>query len=106
MSATRLSRAAVAACARAARRQGWPPQPEAPGGAQPPVLLSYATNVASHWLLGLSAAAHGLPLAVAGLGMPGWPWWEGGRKQLPGSRRALQVLDALVPRSPILLTDH
>ena len=72
-----------------------------------PVMLSYATTVSATWLLGLSAAAHGLPLAVAGIGMPGWYWWEGGRKQIPGSHRALQVLDAvLAPNTPVMLTDH
>ena len=93
-----LSQAAVEKC-----RELIPPRWPVGKG---PIMLSYATAVSPTWLLGLSAAAHGLPLAIAGLGMPGWYWWEGGRKQLPGSRRSLQVLDAVSPDVPIMLTDH
>ena len=57
--------------------------------------------------LGLSAAAHGVPLVVAGLGLPSWPWWMGASPmKLPGSRRALQVIAALTGgESPVAFAD-
>ena len=71
-----------------------------------PVMLSYATSVPSGWMLGLSAAVHGLPIVLAGLNQPRWPWWHGGRKKLPGSRRALQIIEAIGgPDRPVISSD-
>ena len=75
------------------------------GGKHRPAMLSYATQVSSHWRLGLSAAKHGFPLVLAGLGMPQWKWYQGGRKKLPGSRRALQLIHQIWPEQPVLSSD-
>ena len=75
------------------------------GGVDKPAMLSYSTSVSSHWQLGLSAARHGLPIVLAGLGMPRWPWYQGGRKKLPGSRRALQLIQQLSPGQPVISSD-
>ena len=37
--------------------------------------------------------------------MPRWPWWQGGRKKLPGSRRALQLIQALEPQATVISSD-
>ena len=75
------------------------------GSVERPAMLTYSTSVPSTWLLGLSAARLGLPLVVAGLGMPRWPWYQGGRKKLPGSRRALQIIQQLSPEQPVIFSD-
>ena len=75
------------------------------GTVERPAMLSYATQVSSHWQLGLSAARHGMPLVLAGLGQPRWPWYQGGRKKLPGSRRALQISHQLWPQQPVISSD-
>lgn len=92
-----LDASQLASC-RAALEPHWLP-------GQGPVMLSYATSVSTSWMLGLSAARHGLPLVLAGLNQPRWPWWQGGRKKLPGSRRALQVIHALSPDRPVISSD-
>ena len=76
----------------------------------PVVLLAYASSITtSPWLLGVSAALHGLPLAVVGLGATGgWHWAHGGTPKLAGSLRAVQLLDALARTSwktPVALLD-
>lgn len=71
-----------------------------------PIILTYSTRVpAAPWLLGLSAAAHGLPLVVAGLGAPGWAWYEGGSQVIIGTRRAAQLLYHLAPEAAVVATD-
>lgn len=92
-----LSEAKLAAC-RAALEPHWL-------AGTGPVMLSYATSVPHQWLLGLSVAKHGLPLVLVGLNQPRWPWWQGGRKKLPGSRRALQVIHELSPNRPVIFSD-
>ena len=92
-----LSKAKLAAC-RAALEPHWL-------AGTGPVMLSSATSVPNQWLLGLSVAKHGLPLVLVGLNQPRWPWWQGGRKKLPGSRRALQVIHELSPNRPVIFSD-
>lgn len=92
-----LDASQLAAC-RAALEPHWLP-------GKGPVMLSYATSVSTNWMLGLSAARHGLPLVLAGLNQPRWPWWQGGRKKLPGSRRALQVIHEMAPDRPVISSD-
>jgi hypothetical protein len=64
---------------------------------QPPELavLAYLTDGATldPWVLGLSAAARGVPLIVAGEGMR----WGGAGVKLPAARRAVQLLKAHAP---------
>ena len=69
-----------------------------------PIVLTYATGVDEQWLLGLSAAAHDAPLVLAGLGRRGFNWWSPGGK-LPGTARALQLLQRLVPEAPTVFAD-
>ena len=97
-----LSAATVAACRAALHGSSWAKLVERE---DMPVMLSYSTAPSSHWLLGLSAARHGAPLVVAGLGRSKWPWHAGGRKKLPGSRRALQLISAVRPSARVLSTD-
>ena len=61
-----------------------------------PLVLTYATTLPTDWTLGSSAAAQALPLVVAGLGLPSWPWYEGGSQVITGIRRASQVLRRLL----------
>ena len=63
-----------------------------------PIILAVATSVDENWPLGLSAALHGLPLAVVGLGQPGWSWTTGNAGKLPLLRAALQQLHKLAPQ--------
>ena len=67
-----LTEAELATCASIIKASNW----RADGGG--PVVLSYATQISEKWLLGLSAAMHGSPIVLAGLGRRGWQWWEGG----------------------------
>ena len=67
----------------------------------PFALLVYATSLPTRWLLGQTAAHHGVPVVVAGLGRA----WHGFKTRMLGARRAAQILSALVPRLPIILTD-
>lgn len=61
----------------------------------PVAILTYLTDGAalSPWLLGLSAAARGVPLVVAGNGRR----WAGAAIKLPAARRAVQALAAHAP---------
>ncbi|KAL1496505.1 hypothetical protein AB1Y20_016459 [Prymnesium parvum] len=69
-------------------------------GAPAPLLLSFLTDVPSPFPLGLTAAAHAFPLALAGLGHA----WSPAAK-LPGLVRALQLLAAASPSLPALFAD-
>ena len=66
-------------------------------------LLTYLTDVsaAGPWALGLSAAYHGQPLIVQGLGMR----WRAVGIKLPAARRAAQLLQALQPLARIVFAD-
>eukprot|EP00964_Phaeocystis_antarctica_P058004 scaffold34382_cov69-Phaeocystis_antarctica.AAC.5 len=66
-------------------------------------LLTYLTDVGTGgpWALGLSAAYHGQPLIVQGLGMR----WGGVGIKLPAARRATQLLQALQPLARIVFAD-
>lgn len=101
---TAFSSSALDQCAQLVRER-WPRAYPAPHGA-PIILLAYATNIPSEWLLGASAARHKLPLVVAGLGaQSNWVWWEGAAAKLPGSARALEVLQRIAPKTPVALVD-
>ena len=70
-----------------------------------PIILTYASKIApDRWLLGLSAAAKGVPLVLAGLGRPGFGWTDPAMK-LPGARRGAQLLSTIMPAAPIIFTD-
>ena len=66
-------------------------------------LLTYLTDIGTGgpWALGLSAAFHGQPLVVQGLGMR----WGGVGVKLPAARRAAQLLQALQPHAQIVFAD-
>ena len=64
-------------------------------GAARLALLTYATDVPPHWLLGRSAALHGVPLVLAGLGRR----WAGVGVKAPAARRAVQLLSAALGES-------
>ena len=70
-----------------------------------PVIFTYATFVdAEQWLLGLSAASYGWPIALAGFGRENFQWWKPGSK-LPGTLRAAEMLAALAPNRTIIFAD-
>ena len=74
----------------------------------PLMLLAYASNIVSPWMLAVSAALQNLPLVVAGLGTSDeWRWFDGGTPKLPGSLRAVQLLNAVRSTSqvPVALVD-
>ena len=64
-------------------------------------VLAYLTEPAAlhRWVLGLSAAAHRVPLVVAGHGMR----WSGAGVKLPAARRAVQVLQPHLPTSTAIV---
>lgn len=62
-----------------------------------PVILTVATSLPQAWPLGLSAALHGLPLVVIGLGQPGWTWRDGNARKIGLVQSALRVLQRIVP---------
>lgn len=64
-------------------------------------VLAYLTDTASlhPWVLGLTAAAHGVPLVVAGHGMR----WGGAGVKLPATRRAVQALEPHLPSSTTIV---
>lgn len=98
-----LTSAELEECARATPR--W--QALVAGLERPfPVVLSYTTRVPSApWYLGLSASLHSLPLAIAGLGAPRWPWYEGGSQVITGTRRAAHLLHHLLPTGAVVAAD-
>lgn len=94
-----LSAAELDACALKIASTGW-----AKSQSAGPIMLTYATGVEEHWLLGLSAAQHEAPLVLAGLGRRGFNWWSPGGK-LPGTARALQLLQRVAPASATIFAD-
>lgn len=64
-------------------------------------VLAYLTDPASlrPWVLGLSAAAHRVPLVVAGHGMR----WSGAGVKLPAARRAVQALQPHLPAEAAII---
>lgn len=86
-------------CVERLRGSAWKPI----GGG--PILLAYATGVSQNWLLARSAALHGVPLVLAGLGRRGWQWYQGGGGKLLGTARALQLLEVMAPDVPIVFAD-
>ena len=68
--------------------------------------MTYATSISPDWLLGLSAARHNVPLVLVGPAMPAWKWYEGGAtRKVPGTLRALQVLNEVIPKAAVALVD-
>ena len=95
-----ISSTKLARCARSVGTK-WP------GVASPyaPIVFTYATFVnAEQWLLGLSAALHGWPVALAGFGRENFQWWKPGTK-LPGTVRAAELLGKLAPNRTIMFGD-
>eukprot|EP00326_Haptolina_ericina_P027091 CAMPEP_0181178034 /NCGR_PEP_ID=MMETSP1096-20121128/5500_1 /TAXON_ID=156174 ORGANISM="Chrysochromulina ericina, Strain CCMP281" /NCGR_SAMPLE_ID=MMETSP1096 /ASSEMBLY_ACC=CAM_ASM_000453 /LENGTH=276 /DNA_ID=CAMNT_0023266267 /DNA_START=79 /DNA_END=905 /DNA_ORIENTATION=+ len=68
-----------------------------------PLLVTYATALPSEWLLGLSAALHGMPLILVGHGQP----WVGLHQKFFGTKRATTLLEAHadLSRLPLLFAD-
>lgn len=91
-----LEEAEIAGCVAKLRGGSW-------RGSGPVVLMTYLTDLAGlgPWALGLSAAHHKIPLVVQGLGMR----WGGVGYKLPAVRRAVQLLQALNPATPIAFSD-
>ena len=67
----------------------------------PVILLTYLTDVSINWLLGLTAAAHRVPLVVMGRGRR----WIGIRGKLWGFARAAQLLSRVARHAAILTLD-
>ena len=65
-----------------------------------PVLLTYLNRVPKQWLLGRSAAQHGLPFAVTGIGRR----FDFADK-LFSARRAIRLIHRLNPRAPVIFAD-
>ena len=99
-SADSLQQQTIDRCVRETRSQ-W-----GRGNVDAPVVLTYATQISEPFLLGVSAAMHGMPLVVSGLGMPGWNWWDGVVLQkVSAPRRALQIVQALLGDVPVAVVD-
>ena len=54
-----------------------------------PVLLTYMTSLPRIWALGTSAAMHGIPLVVMGLGRS----WGGPGVRIPAAMRAVEMVN-------------
>lgn len=66
------------------------------------IVFTYMTDLPQPWILGLSAALHGVPLVIAGHGMR----WDGTTGQkIPASRRVAQILHSLHPRATVIYAD-
>ena len=64
-----------------------------------PAILTYTTSRPSkNWLLGLTAASHGLPIVVAGLGRSAFGFGSTAPRVM-GYLRALQIMDSAAPGS-------
>ncbi|KAL1521840.1 hypothetical protein AB1Y20_021491 [Prymnesium parvum] len=88
-----LSSEQLSHCAEEVRRSSWRPRL--------PVLLTYLTSPPpADWMLGISAAAHHLPLVLTAHGQR----WDGFAGRLPSLRRAVEVIEHLTPgRAPPLI---
>ena len=60
--------------------------------------MAYADAVPAHWLLGLTAAARGLPLIIVGLGRP----FNGVWPRIAREHDAAQIIRELAPDVPLL----
>ena len=83
-----------ALCAGVVRK--WRDKSRSDDGSMPVAVLSYLTDISSlhPWVLGLSAATHGVPLIVAGHGRR----WGGAGIKLPAARRAIEALGTHLPQ--------
>lgn len=71
-----------------------------------PIVAVYSTKAPKRpWFLGFAAAAHGLPLVLAGLGQPGFTWYHGSAQRPVAIRRAAALLAALAPRATAAWAD-
>ena len=77
--------------------QAWRNASSSADGSMPVAVLAYLTDTSSlhPWVLGLSAAAHGVPLIVAGHGRR----WGGAGIKLPAARRAVEALSTGLPHA-------
>ena len=66
-----------------------------------PILLTYLTNPHEQWVLGITAALHGMPLALIGEGHK----WVSSSARLRHVRQAVAHIHALSPTSPVIITD-
>eukprot|EP00966_Prymnesium_polylepis_P182697 4232981-Prymnesium_polylepis.1 len=74
-------------------------------GQPSPAILTYTTSLPSkNWLLGLTAASHGLPIVLAGLGRSAFSFGSTERKVI-GQFRALQIMDSAAPGSLAAVVD-
>mmetsp|Transcript_31664 Transcript_31664/g.78899 ORF Transcript_31664/g.78899 Transcript_31664/m.78899 type:complete len:371 (-) Transcript_31664:114-1226(-) len=69
-------------------------------GDSTPILLTYMSHLRPRWLLGISAAHHALPLAVAGLGRR-FTFAD----KLLSAERAVRMLHHLNPGAPVIFAD-
>lgn len=65
-----------------------------------PILLTYLDRIPPQWLLARSAAHHGLPLAVAGVGRT-----FSFADKLMSTERAVAMIHRLNPKAPIIFAD-
>jgi len=71
-----------------------------------PIILTYLTNAPTDtWLLGLTAAAHGLPLVVVGHGRGRFNIASGTGAKITGYLRALQIVEAVARSAAVVVTD-
>ena len=97
-----LAQDVIYRCVQKLRPLGWGKSLQESG----PVVMTYATQIPNPWMLGVTAAVHGFPLVVAGLGMQGWNWWEGVVIQKTAApRRAAQLVQAMLGDVPTALVD-
>ena len=84
----------------ATSRRGSSPSTDFLSGSETPIILTYLNRLPDRWLLGRSAALHGFPIAITGVG----------RKfnfadKLLSTRRAMWLLHTHNPRAPVIFAD-
>ena len=94
-----LTEAALAECAASVGR--WPPEDEEASV----VVLAFATALPPQWLLGSSAALHGVPLALLGLGQPFGGMGKAVVQKLHAVGRAARLLRKIAPHAAIIVAD-